>query len=92
MAEAEETLKYLYEQKEKYQEQVQSDNSWIETFKKNKNIMKLDKNIIDELVDCIYVHEGGDITIEYKFDEQYENAINYIQENEELAQNTLRAI
>lgn len=92
MADAEETLKYLYEQKEKYQEQVQSDNSWIEIFKKNKNIMKLEKNIIDELVDCIYVHEGGDITIEYKFDEQYENAINYIQENEELTQNTLRVI
>lgn len=90
--EAENTLEYLYEEKSKYKEQVQSDNSWIEIFKKNRNIMKLSKDIIDELIDCIYVHEGGDLTIEYKFNSEFENALNYIKENEELAQNIVRAI
>lgn len=89
---AETTLEYLYEEKGKYKEQVQSDNSWIEVFKKNRNIMKLSKNIIDELIDCIYVHEGGDLTIEYKFNSEFENALNYIKENEELSQNIVRAI
>lgn len=54
--------------------------------------MKLSKDIIDELIDCIYVHEGGDLTIEYKFNSEFENALNYIKENEELAQNIVRAI
>lgn len=89
---AETTLEYLYEEKGKYKEQVQSDNSWIEVFKKNRNIMKLSKDIIDELIDCIYVHEGGDLTIEYKFNSEFENALNYIKENEELSQNIVRAI
>ena len=92
MGEAEETLKYLLEEKEKYKEQVQSENSWIEIFKKNRNIIKLDKKVIDELIDCIYVHEGGDLSITYRFNSEYENALNYIKENEELAKNILKAI
>ena len=90
--EIEEDLKYLLEEKKKYKEQVQSENDWISIFKKNKNVSKLDRTIIDELVDCIYVHESGDLTIEYRFDDEYKNALNYIKENEELAQNIVRAI
>lgn len=89
---AEETLNYLYEEKSKYKEQVQSENSWIEIFKKNRNITKLTKDVVDELIDCIYVHEGGDLTISYRFDNEFENALNYIKENEELSQNIVKAI
>lgn len=90
--EIEETLKYLYEEKQKYKTQVQSDNSWIDIFKKNKNITELTKEIIDELINCIYVHEGTKITIDFRFKDEYENALNYIKENEELSQNIPKAI
>lgn len=90
--EIEENLKYLYEEKQNYKNQVQSDNSWITVFKKNKNITELTKEIIDELINCIYVHEGTKITIDFRFKDEYENALNYIKENEELSQNILKAI
>ncbi len=90
--EIEETLKYLYEEKQNYKMQVQSENSWITVFKKNQNITELTKEIIDELINCIYVHEGGKITIDFNFKDEYENALNYIKENEELSQNTLKAM
>lgn len=92
IGETEETLKYLLEEKSKYKEQVQGENSWIEVFKKNKNIVKLDKKVIDELIDCIYVHEGGDLSITYRFNSEYENAVNYIKENEELAKRIFKAV
>lgn len=90
--EIEENLKYLYEEKQNYKNQVQSDNSWITVFKKNKNITELTKEIIDELINCIYVHEGTKITIDFRFKDEYENALNYIRENEELSQSILKAI
>lgn len=90
--EIEETLKYLYEEKQKYKTQVQSDNSWIDIFKKNKNITELTKEIIDELINCIYIHEGAKITIDFRFKDEYVNALNYIKENEELSQNIPKAI
>lgn len=90
--EIEETLKYLYEEKKKYKTQVQSDNSWIAIFKKNKNITELTKEIIDELINCIYIHEGAKITIDFRFKDEYENALNYIKENEKLYQNIPEAM
>ena len=78
--EIEENLKYLYEEKQNYKNQVQSD------------ITELTKEIIDELINCIYVHEGTKITIDFRFKDEYENALNYIRENEELSQSILKAI
>ena len=90
--EIKETLKYLYKKKKKYKTQVQSDNSWIAIFKKNKNITELTKEIIDELINCIYIHEGAKITIDFRFKDEYENALNYIKENEKLYQNIPEAM
>lgn len=87
-----ETLNYLSEEKEQYKEQMQSENSWITVFKKNKNISELSKQVIDELVDCIYIYENERITVSFKFDDEYKNALNYIKENEELAQNIVKAV
>lgn len=90
--EIESMLNHLYKEYSNYQNQVKSENTWAENFKKNKNITKLTKAIIDELIDCIYVHESGDITIEFKYKDEFENALNFIKENEELTQKTLKAM
>lgn len=90
--EIEENLKYLYEKEENYKEQVKGDNSWIEVFKENRNINKLTKEIVDELINCIYVHEGGNLTIDFKFKDEYEDILNYIKENEKLCENIIKAV
>ena len=70
--------------KEKYKEHVLGDNIWIENLKEKRNITKLTRDIIVELIDCIYVHESGDITIKFKFEDEYERILEYIKINEEL--------
>lgn len=77
-------IKYLEQETEKYKDQILGDNIWIENLKSKKNITKLTREIVIELIDCIYVHEGGDITIRFKFTDEYERMLEYIKINEEL--------
>ena len=52
-------------------------------FRKFKNITELDRNILAHLVDTIYVQENKEITVKFK----YENEFDYIQEFVELNKN-----
>lgn len=79
-----ENLAYLQEEKEKYREQLDGDNEWITKFKEKQNITEVTREVITEFIDCIYVHEGGDITVKFKFQDEYERAVEYIRENQEL--------
>lgn len=88
----EDNIKYLEEEKAKYKEQILGDNFWIENLKKKKNITKLTRDIIVELIDCIYVHENSDITIKFKFTDEYERMLEYIKINEEIAAQNIRAV
>ena len=49
------------------EECVNNNNIWIENFKVHKNIDKLDRDIITELIDCIEIHEDKRITVYFKF-------------------------
>ena len=44
----------------------------------HKTFNILSKNVIDELVDYIYVHEDGEVTISFNYNDKYEEAINFI--------------
>ena len=55
----------------KEEENKENENiKWIEEFKKQKNIMSLDRTIIDELIEYIEVHENNKITIKFKFNNE----------------------
>lgn len=58
-------------QKEKHEEIIDENSKWVENFKTHKNITKLDRNIITELIDYIEVHENKKITIYFKFINQF---------------------
>ena len=53
----------LDKQKEKQEETINGNNEWIENFNVNKNITKLDRDSITELIDYIEVFEDKKITI-----------------------------
>lgn len=57
------------------------DKSWIEKFKKNHNLEVLNKQIIDELIEYIYIHENGNITIKFKYEDEYVEAIDFIKKH-----------
>lgn len=63
---------------------LKKDNYWIEHFKRNKKIKSLSREIIYELIDCIYVHEGGNITIKFKYQDEFEDAIKFVKSNKNI--------
>ncbi len=69
----EENIEKLNNEKKEYEIQKGSRNEWIEKFKKQKGITKLSRNIMIELIDYIFVHENGDITIRFKFEDELKN-------------------
>lgn len=56
-------------------------NSFLSQFIKYRNIEKLTREIVAELIEMIYVHEGGKITIKFKFADAFLSAKDYIQKN-----------
>ena len=66
-----EIIENLKEQKRKQEKKIKGNSKWVENFKKNKNITKLDRDIISELIDSIEVFENKKIRINFRFiDEQ----------------------
>lgn len=64
---------------------IKEDEYWIEHFRRNKKIKSLSREVIEELIDCIYVHEGGNITIKFKYQDEYERALKSIENEMEVA-------
>ena len=57
---------------------IKEEEYWIEHFRRNKKVKNLSREVIEELIDCIYVHEGGNITIKFKYQDEYERVLNGI--------------
>ena len=62
---------------------LKKDDYWIEHFKRNKKIKVLTRDVINELIDVIYVHENNQLTIKFKYQDEYEQAINILNGKEE---------
>ena len=71
-------IENLKNEKQKYESQNISKNEWIKTFKEQKGITELSRDIMMELIDCIYVKENGDIKIRFKFEDEFKKCLEYI--------------
>jgi len=60
------------------------DNDFVAHFKQYGNIDRLTRPLLTELVEGIYVHEGGDIDIVFKFKDAYKEALDYIELNKDI--------
>lgn len=60
---------------------VNSDDAYLTTFIKHKNIKTLERGIIVELIDTIYVHESGQITIKFSFADELKRVVDFIENN-----------
>jgi site-specific DNA recombinase len=60
---------------------VDIENPFLAVFRKYENIDKLTREILIELVDYIKVYEGGDISIRFKFADEYRRVTEYIEAN-----------
>ena len=74
-------IERLENEKQKYESQSINSNEWIEKFKEKKGIIELSRDIMMELIDCIYVKENGDIKIKFKFEDEFKRCLEYIENN-----------
>lgn len=73
----ESNIKNLYEELDNYTEKEEK-NEWVENFLEYKNIKELSRQVVDELIDEIYIYENGRIQIKFRYEEQYKEAMEYI--------------
>ncbi len=66
---------------EAYGSGVDGSNAFLANFQKRGALTKLTRELLAELVEYIYVHEGGEITIQFKFQDEYKRALEYIDHN-----------
>lgn len=57
---------------------------WIYRFESNKQIQELNNKIINELIEDIFVSENGNITIKFKYQDEFEEAIKFVKENRDI--------
>lgn len=60
---------------------VDIENPFLAAFRQFENIDKLTREILIELVDHIKIYEGGDISILFKFADEYRRVSEYIEAN-----------
>ena len=68
----EQSIANIKEEIRRYKETTDVENQFIRHFVKYRNITELTREVIVELIEMIYVHEGGTITIEFKFQAEYQ--------------------
>lgn len=54
---------------------------WINKYKKVPEINKINKRIVDELVDDIIIYKDGNLKIIFKYKDEYNEALNFINEH-----------
>lgn len=60
---------------------INRENEVITEFMKYKNVQKLDRNLLIELVDTIYIHENKEITILFRFADELERILEFVEMN-----------
>lgn len=77
-------IKIYQEKIEDSLKDLKDEEHWIEHFRRNKKVKALNREVIDELIDCIYVHEGGNVTILFKYQDEYERILRSINKEMEV--------
>ena len=82
--EAEKSALRLKDEIEKIISDKGEKNFWIESFKKHNNITALSRKAVVSLIDEVVVYEGNRIGIVFKYQYNYDSAINFVQSVSEI--------
>lgn len=86
--EQEDTIHQILETLESEKKQIalamDTQNPFFVHFVKYRNIGTLTRDILIELVDNILIHEGGGITIRFRFADEYQKIISYLENRKSL--------
>ncbi|MBB6024856.1 DNA invertase Pin-like site-specific DNA recombinase [Paenibacillus sp. JGP012] len=76
-----EVIMNLQNEKRELENGVDTENPFLATFIKHKNINKLTRDILIELVDRIKIYVNGSISVKLKFANEYRRVAEYIEVN-----------
>ncbi len=71
----------LEEEQRRMDKSMNDENPLFTEILKYNNIEKLDRNLLVELVDTIYVHENKEITIAFRFQDELERILEFVELN-----------
>ena len=84
-AQLDKRIAMLQEQIRETENGVDQTNAFLMQFVRYRNLEKLTREVVVELIEMIYVHEGGDITIRFRFSDAYAAAKDYIEAHSRTA-------
>ena len=76
-----ETIAHIQSECETLAQGIDTENPYLTTFLKHRNIEKLSRGLLVELVNAIYVHEDKSIEIEFNYADQYRRIAEDIETN-----------
>lgn len=83
------TIQSLAKEREQIQSGIRSSNEYFETFLKYENIQELDRLVLVELIEKIYIDEDKSIRICFNFHNQFLLIKDFIEENQKEKQKKL---
>ena len=85
---AEREIARIKEEMRNFASGVDGNNEFVATFKKYGGLKELTRDILTELVENIYVHEGGEIEIHLKCKDAFLAASEYIETHKAKSSST----
>lgn len=83
---AEREIDRIKEEMRNFASGIDGDNEFVATFKKHGGLKELSRDVLCELVENIYVHEGGGIEIHLKCKDAFLAASEYIETHKAVAE------
>lgn len=78
-------LRTLREERDQLENGMDAESPFLTAFLKYQNIEKLTRDILIELIDHIKVYEGGNISVKFKYADEFRRMAEYIELNSKLA-------
>ena len=78
-------LRTLRAERDQLENGMDAESPFLTAFLKYQNIEKLTRDILIELVDHIKVYEGGNISVKFKYADEFRRMAEYIELNSQLA-------
>ena len=78
-------LRTLREERDQLENGMDAESPFLTAFLKYQNIEKLTRDILIELIDHIKVYEGGNISVKFKYADEFRRMAEYIELNSQLA-------
>lgn len=75
------SIKHIKSECDTLEQGVSTQDIYLTSFLKYRNIQSLSRGLLVELVNAIYVHEGGEIEIEFNFADQYRRIAEFVENN-----------